>query len=60
MPRGEVDGQELLIRFTFPNDSPPTDLKGQLDGSIAQIKQFLDRLREMAVQLETEMMGIAR
>jgi TIR domain len=60
MPRGEVHGQELMIRFTFPNDSPPADLKGELDRLVVQINQFLDRLREMATQLQTELLGIAR
>jgi hypothetical protein len=59
-PRGFVEGQELLIQFTFPNDQPPTDLKASLDREVAGIKQYLERLREMGVQLRNELRHIAR
>ncbi len=60
MPRGTIQGQELLIRFTFPNDSPPPDIKGELSRSVTEISQFLNKLREMATQLQNELGPLAR
>ncbi len=60
MPRGSVDGQELLITFIFANDQPPGDLKGMLEAQLNQIEQYLERLKSMASQVRNEMRPIAR
>jgi hypothetical protein len=60
LPRGLVSKGELLIEYAFPNDQPPTDLKGSLDRQVADIKVYLRRLEESATQLRNEMPSIAR
>lgn len=58
-PRGEVKNGELLLEFSFPNDQPPADLKGAIDRRIADIEQYLESLREAAVQLKEQLVPLA-
>ncbi len=59
MPRGHVDGQELLLRFRFPHDSPPSNLKSELDRALTQVRQYLDHLRSMVAVMHRELRIIA-
>lgn len=57
-PRGIVLDGELQLKFTFPNDSPPADLKSNLDRAMLDVKQHLQRLRDSAAQLHSELPGL--
>jgi hypothetical protein len=58
-PRGKAENGELLLEFSFPNDQPPPDLKSAIDRRIADIKQYLESLRESAAQLSAELAPLA-
>lgn len=58
-PRGVVHDGELLLSYEYPNDSLPPDLKQRIERGVAEVKTCLDRLRESANQLRTEMKPIA-
>lgn len=59
-PRGEVQGTELILTYTYPNDSPPPNLKGQMDSDLASINRYLENLRSSANTLDSELVPIAR
>lgn len=54
-PRGRVSRNELLIIYEFVNDTPPTNLKLQLESALREIESYLQRLRESASQLDAEL-----
>lgn len=58
-PRGEIRKSELLLVYSFPNDMPPPDLKGQIDRDVKEIENNLASLRSMAAALEGELHQIA-
>lgn len=59
-PRGEVQDGELILTYIFPNDSPPPNLRGQMDADLAGVNKYLDHLRNSASTLEAELVPIAR
>ena len=58
-PRGRANKRELLLQYEFPNDSPPPELKQQLDRDLAEINKYLDSLRNSAIQLREQLLAIA-
>lgn len=58
-PRGEVQSNELLLIYEFANDSPPPDVRGQIDRDLNDIKNHLIRLNESVAMLRNELRPIA-
>ncbi len=57
-PRGRVEGDELqFIYETLPDI--PIDIKGDYQRRLGEVKQYLGRLRNSAVQLNDELLHLA-
>lgn len=59
-PRGDIKGSELLIRFEFPNDIPPPDLKVGLERNLQEIRTYLNNLRSSQGVLQTQLEAEAK
>lgn len=59
-PRGEVRGQELLLVYQFPNDTPPVDLKAEFGRDLQKIESYLQNLRSSQSVLRQQLEGEAR
>jgi hypothetical protein len=57
-PFGHVHDHELRLVFTITN--PSVNINAQLDGAVAQVKQYLDWLRPSGEQMKRELTQLAQ